>query len=148
MSTEDTLLLAQQALVLLGSASHVMLQQRRKIAWTRINSKLKSLAMEEYDKCEMNLFGPAFLEKASKRIEVDKTMEKVFSPSQKGSRFLQFFYPKATPARYGGRSISASSCTVLKTGQEVLPEASQSSSGSNQNGEVQAVPVNPRGGRT
>ena len=115
VSAEDTLLLVQRALVLLGSASHAISQERRKIAWTRINPKLKSLATEEYEKRETNLFGPGFLEKASKRIEVDKTMEKVSTPSHKGgppqkkARYendksdLRSFLSKGAPARYGGR---------------------------------------------
>ena len=47
------------------------------VAWSRINPKLKTLATEEYQEREANLFGPGFLEKASKRMEVDKTLEKV-----------------------------------------------------------------------
>ncbi len=35
--------------------------ERRKIAWGKINPKLKSLAMEDYPKREANLFGPGFL---------------------------------------------------------------------------------------
>lgn len=60
ISAEDTLMLVQRALVLLGSASDAISQERRKIAWTRINPKLKSLATEEYEKRETNLFGPGF----------------------------------------------------------------------------------------
>ena len=61
VSSEDILLLIQCALVLLGSASHTVSQERRKIAWSRINPQLKTLATEEYDKRESNLFGPGFL---------------------------------------------------------------------------------------
>ena len=118
VSAEGTLLLVQRALVLLGSASHAISHERREIAWTRINPKLKSLATKEYEKGETNLFGPGFLEKASKRIEVDKTMEKVSTPSHKGgpppppqkkARYandksdLRSFLSKGAPARYGGR---------------------------------------------
>ena len=76
VSPEDILLI-QRALVLLGSASHSISQERRKIAWSRINPQLKSLATEEYSKRETNLFGPGFLEKASKRLEAEKTLSKV-----------------------------------------------------------------------
>jgi hypothetical protein len=48
VTPEDTLLLIQRALVLLGSVSHTITLERRKIAWARINPKLKSLASEEY----------------------------------------------------------------------------------------------------
>jgi len=73
VSQEDTLLLLQRALVLLGSASHAITLERRKIAWSRINPKLKALATEEYEKRKTNLFGPGFLEKASKRLEAERT---------------------------------------------------------------------------
>ena len=42
---------------------------KKEISRARINPKLKSLAIKEY---ETNLFSPDFLEKASKRIEVAK----------------------------------------------------------------------------
>ena len=80
ISNEQVLLLTQRALVLLGSVSHQISQERRKIAWG--NPKLKSLADEEYAKRETNLFGPGFLEMASKRLEIDKTMSKVSQPPQ------------------------------------------------------------------
>ena len=78
VSAEDTLLLTQRALVLLGSASHAITVERRKIAWARINPKMKSLTTEDYEKRETKLFGPGFLEKASKRMEANKTMARVF----------------------------------------------------------------------
>lgn len=74
VSNEQVLLLTQRALVLLGSVSHQVSQERRKIAWAKINPKLKSLAEEDYSKRESNLFRPGFLELASKRLEMDKTM--------------------------------------------------------------------------
>ena len=105
-------------------------QERRKIAWTRINPKLKSLATEEYEKRETNLFGPGFLEKASKRIEVDKTMEKVSTPSHKGgpppppprrrqgmrttNLISVVFYPRAPLQGTAAGNISASSRTTTK----------------------------------
>ncbi len=117
VSAEDTVLLIQRALVLLGSASHAISQERRKIAWTRINPKFKSLATEEYSKREDNLFGPGFLEKAFKRVEVEKTLSKVSGnagnqqgpPPSKRRRYesderdLRSFLAKGAPARYGGR---------------------------------------------
>ena len=62
--------------MLLGSVSHQISKERRKIAWTEINPKVKPLAEEVYSKREGNLFGPT-LEIALKRIELDKTMSKV-----------------------------------------------------------------------
>ena len=80
ISKEDTVLLGQRALVLLGNVSHQMTLERRKIAWAKINPKLKSLASEDYSKWGTNLFGSGFLEMASKRLEVDRTMCKVSLP--------------------------------------------------------------------
>ena len=40
-------MVVQRALVLLGSASNTITLERRKIAWSRFNPKLKSLASEE-----------------------------------------------------------------------------------------------------
>ena len=82
VSKEDIVMLVQRALVLLGSASNTITLERRKIAWSRFNPKLKSLANEEYEKRKTSLFGPGFLEKASKRIEASKTLDKVsYNPS-------------------------------------------------------------------
>ena len=99
----------QRSLVLLGSASQAISQERRKIAWSRINSKLKSLADENYGKREDNLFGPGFLEKASKKLEVDKTIRKVSQsgPPPKKARYskdasdLRHFMDNGATARYG-----------------------------------------------
>ena len=70
VTPEDTLLLVQRVLVLMVSVSHYITLECREIAWSRINPKLKSLASEEYHEREANLFGPGFLEKASKRLDV------------------------------------------------------------------------------
>ena len=75
----------QRALVLLSTASHMISShmissERRKVAWGKINPKLKTLASEEYNKCEANLFGLGFLEKVSKRIEVTKPCPKLPTP--------------------------------------------------------------------
>ncbi len=65
VSREDTLMLVQRALVLVGSTSNAITLERRKIAWSKLYPKLKSLANEDYDKRKTQLFGPGFLEKAS-----------------------------------------------------------------------------------
>ena len=77
MAPEDVLLLIQRALVLLGSASHSISIERRKLVWAKMNPKLRSLGSEEYGARGTDLFGPGFLEKASKRLEVEKTLSKV-----------------------------------------------------------------------
>ena len=115
LTMEDTLLSIQRALVLLGTASHSISHERRKVAWGKINPKLKSLASEDYSKREADLFGPGFLEKASK-IEMEKTISKVSntqssSSSSKRPRYyrdktdLRSFLSKGAPARYGGRNF-------------------------------------------
>ena len=43
---------------------------------------MKSLASEDYDKRETNLFGLGFMEKTSKRIEADKTIANVAGASK------------------------------------------------------------------
>ena len=90
VTAEDTLLLIQRALSLLGSASHNITLERRKIAWSRINPKLKSLATEDYSGREANLFGARFLEKASKRLEVEKRLAKVSNQRLKNQTFTTF----------------------------------------------------------
>lgn len=112
VSGEDTLLLVQRALVLLGNASHSITLERRKIAWTRINPKLKTLATEEYSEREANLFGPGFLEKASKRLEVEKTLAKVTNegkPNQQGIKRPRYGYGNSRPGRFLSRGASVRS---------------------------------------
>ena len=101
--------------MLLGSASHAITLERQKIAWSRINPTLKALATEEYEKRETNLFGSGFLEKASKRLEAEKTLNKVSGqsnrsgPPQKRARYendksdLRSFLARGASAMYGGR---------------------------------------------
>ena len=89
MSWEDTLLLIQKALVLLGNASHSITMEWRKIAWSRINPKWKFLATENYEGRESNLFGPGFLEKASKWLEVEKTLSKVTTENKNNNQGIQ-----------------------------------------------------------
>ena len=82
VSKEDIVMLIQRALVLLGSASNTITLERRKIALSTFNPKLQSLGNEKYETRKTSLFGPGFLEKASKRIETSKTLDKVsYTPS-------------------------------------------------------------------
>jgi len=74
---EQIALLVQRALVLLGSASHSISLERRKIAWARINPTLKSLASEDYTDRKDKLFGSGFLEKVAKKLEA---LAKVTAP--------------------------------------------------------------------
>lgn len=107
VSGEMLVRLVQRALVLLGNASHMVSQERRKVAWAKINPKLRSLATEDYSKRGPLLFGPGFLDKASKKVEVDKTMSKMAPPPSKKGKYaqdksdLRSFLAKGFPARYG-----------------------------------------------
>ena len=98
----------------MGSTYHSINVERRRLAWTRINPSLKPLAEEKYDKQEGNLFGPTFLEKASKKLEADKALAKVFynpqsSQSSRKHSFeedpsdLRCFLSKGAPAQYGSK---------------------------------------------
>lgn len=111
---EDTLLLTQLALVLVGSVPHAITVERQKIAWAHINPKMKPLATEDYEKQEIKLYVPGFLEKASKRVEVqvsprENPMPKRKGILNKGRSFenekcdLRSFKSKGAPAQYGGR---------------------------------------------
>ena len=100
VSHEDVLLLIQTALVLVGSTSHAINMERR-IAWPRLNPKLKSLANEDYGKREINLFGPGFLEKASKGLEADKALAKVTSQPSTSQRTDYSKNTKAKSLDYG-----------------------------------------------
>ena len=66
---------------LVGCVSHVITVERHKVAWGKINPKLRNLAIADYGERKSNLFGPGFLEKAS-RLETEKTLAKVSGISQ------------------------------------------------------------------
>ena len=79
-STEEIILLLQRVLVMLGSTSRAISLERHRISCTRINPKLKPIATEEFADRKDQLFGPGFLEKASKKLEADKALHKVTDP--------------------------------------------------------------------
>ena len=114
---EDILLLLQRVLVLLGGASHSITQERRRIAWGRVNpANALPNDSEEGKEKEVTLFGGGFLERATKRIEKTKELEKVTGGKRSGGppqkrRYqdkdpndLRRFLEKGAPARYGGRN--------------------------------------------
>ena len=67
----DVLRPLQAALVLLGHTSHGITLERCKIACLRLNPKPKSIAIEDFSNRSDQLFGPGFLERASKKVETD-----------------------------------------------------------------------------
>jgi len=116
LTKEDIIFQVQRALCMVGSTYHSMNVERRKLAWSRINPSLKPLAEEKYEKREGKLFGPTFVEKASKKLEADKALAKVSykpqsaqsSSSRKRSyeedpSDLRRFLSKGAPAQYGGK---------------------------------------------
>ena len=86
VSKEHIVQQIQRALVLVGSTSHSINVERRRVAWARINPKLKPLAEEDYKDKEGNLLGPGFLEKASKKLEADRALAKVAQDGGRGQR--------------------------------------------------------------
>ena len=104
-------------LILLGSASHTITQERRQVAWSPVNPNMGTLpedTEEAKDKLkETTLFGGSFLERATKRLEEPKAQAKVAgarnspSPKCKQNRDpndLCSFLEKGAPVRYGGRN--------------------------------------------
>ena len=91
-STEEIILLLQIALVMLGSTSHAISLERRRIACSRINPKLKPIT--------------------SKKLEADKVLEKVADPGvsrkrnfQQDASDLRSFLSKDVPTKYGSRKV-------------------------------------------
>ena len=102
----------QRTLVLVGSTSHSINVKRRRVAWARINPKLKPLAEEDYKDREGNLFGPGFIEKASKKLEADRALAKVAQDGTRGQqkqpyeddpKDLRCFLSNGAPAQYGSK---------------------------------------------
>ena len=118
VNPKDVILLLQSTLTLLGSASHTITQERRRVAWSRVNPSIGALpedTEESQDKVkETTLFGGGFLERATKRIEEQKALAKVAGvgngPPHKCQQSrdlhdLHRFLEKGAPAKYGGRNI-------------------------------------------
>ena len=76
---------------------------------------MKSLASEEYGERDSELFEPGFLEKASKRLEVEKSLDKVsnptkFGPQQKRSRYDK---DKSDLGSFLAKGASAGTATLV-----------------------------------
>ena len=117
VNPKDVILLLQSTLTLLGSASHTITQERRRVALSRINSTIGTLpedTEENQEKVkETTLFGGGFIEKATKRIEEQKALAKVVGtrnvPPYKRQQSrdpndLHRFLQKGAPAKCGGRN--------------------------------------------
>ena len=135
-SAEQILLLLQRTLVLLGSTSHYISQERRKIACSRVNPKLKPVALEEFADREDKLFGPGFLDKASKRLESEKAIDKVSDEASSRKRSFQTndntdlrrFLSKGAPANHGGRKIQHLTQPCPQQKQQYRPHKPQAPS--------------------
>ena len=70
VKSQEVILLIQRVLILLGSASQSITQERRRVAWSHINPTTVDLLTEDTEgekKEETTLFGGGFLERAAKR---------------------------------------------------------------------------------
>jgi len=117
VSTEQIVLLIQRVLILLGSASHSITQERQRVAWARVNPASSPPVEDKEGKGkEATLFQGGFLEKAMKRMEQEKALAKVVGerhgkqPANKCHRSdrdpddLRRFLEKGAPAKYGSRN--------------------------------------------
>lgn len=85
VTPENIILLLQRVLVLLGSASYNVTQERRRVALSQVNPTINSLPddTEEAKEKDKTLFGGGFLKKATKRIEEEKVLAKVAGAGHK-----------------------------------------------------------------
>ena len=118
VKTEDVILLLQRVLVLLGSASHTITRERRRVAWARASPVSTRSPPEDTEKGkEATLFKGDFLEKATKRMEEEKALAKVSGgkhgggpPPPKRHRSdqdpndLRRLLERGAPAKYGDRN--------------------------------------------
>ena len=107
VSRKEALLLTQRALILLGSTSDAINLERRKI---KINSSLKGLATETYDKrCLDQVFWKRLLRKLKHRKPWQKSLQSRHLESDLGimtrwTCVVVFFLSKGTSAKYGSRN--------------------------------------------
>jgi len=111
---EEVILLIQRILLMVADLSHSVSQERRQIAWSRLNPVIKDISLEDKKEKSATLFGDSFMEKAAKRIEEEKTLAKFTNspkepPPPKRRKYtqdptdLRRFLEKGAPAQYGSR---------------------------------------------
>ena len=118
VNPKDVILLLQSILTLLGSASYTITQERRHVAWSRVNPGIGALPedteVNQEKLKETTLFGGGFLERVTKRIEEQKALAKVAGagngpPCKHQQNWdphdLCCFLEKGAPAKYSGRNI-------------------------------------------
>ena len=105
----------QWVLVLLGSTCYSIIQERRRVVWSRINPSTVNLLQEDVEESEKEstLFEGGFLQRAVKRLEEKKSLAKMTgarsgrNPSPKcqwNPNDLRCFLEKGASARYEGRN--------------------------------------------
>ena len=79
LTPEHAYLVAQAALVLMGSANNHMMQERCKRILMNVNPALKSMANQEtaFQQAAPMLFGEEFAKKATDRVEAIKAIKKI-----------------------------------------------------------------------
>jgi len=109
---QAVILLVQRVLCLLGSTSHSITQERRKVAWSRINPSTVGLLQEEKEK-DSTLFGGGFLERAAKRMEDEKAIAKVtggasnYKKRPQDPNDLRRFFGEGRPRKVRRRETTA-----------------------------------------
>ena len=114
ISAQQVILLIQRILILLGSASHSITQERQRVTWACMNpTSLPPVKDTEQKAKETILFHGDFLEKATKQMEQEKVLAKVAGEKHKQSgnkcrqtdrdpNDLRHFLEKGAPTKYGG----------------------------------------------
>jgi len=105
-------MLVQRVLCLVANISNSITQERRQIAWSRLNPVIKDVPVEEDKrKKSVTLFGESFTEKATKRMKAltkftnmrkEITAAKRCKYAQDPSDLCRFL-EKGAPAQYGSR---------------------------------------------
>ena len=86
--------MVQRILVLVGSASDFISQERKQILWSSLNPLIKDISMEKDGKGKgTTLFDGGFIEKATKRIKDEKPCPRLLAqkdnPPAKHRRYSQ-----------------------------------------------------------
>ena len=85
MDHQEVILLVQRVLCLLGSASHSITLERRKVAWSMPQTHPLLLQEEKEKEKDITLFGGGFLEQVTKRQEDEKVTSQF---TRSGNRIL------------------------------------------------------------
>ena len=114
ISREEIILLLQRVIFMVAGLSHSITQERRQIAWSRLNPVIKDISMEDTKKEKgATWFGENFMEKAANRMEEEKALAKFTSspkesPAPKRRKYTQdptdlhYFLEKGAPTQHSG----------------------------------------------